>query len=220
MTRAIAVLRPEPGNAATVALLTAAGLQAIALPLFETRAIDWTPPDPRNHDALLFTSANAVRLGGPDLDRLASLPVLAVGPATAVAARKAGFAVALVGTTNAAAAAAEAASLGYRRIVHVTGRDHVSPGGGVTCTITVYESTPRPISDARIADIDGGVALLHSARAAARFAALAAARRDRIGIAALSEAVAVAAGEGWARVAIASVPTDTALIAAAQQLAD
>jgi uroporphyrinogen-III synthase len=37
MTRSLAVLRPEPGNAATAARIEARGLTAIRLPLFEMR---------------------------------------------------------------------------------------------------------------------------------------------------------------------------------------
>ena len=65
MTRPIAVLRPEPGNAATADRIAALGLAAIRLPLFEVRALDWAPPDPAGFDALLLTSANAPRLAGP-----------------------------------------------------------------------------------------------------------------------------------------------------------
>ena len=57
----IAVLRPEPGNTATAAWLAAAGFTVRRLPLFEVRPIDWSPPDPADHDAIVFTSANALR---------------------------------------------------------------------------------------------------------------------------------------------------------------
>ena len=45
----------------------------------------------------MLTSANAIRHGGAGLERLRSLPVHAVGEATAAAAREAGFAVAGIG---------------------------------------------------------------------------------------------------------------------------
>ena len=66
--------------------------------------------------------------------------------------------------------------------------------------------------------LQDSIALLHSARAATRLAALVDARaipRSSIGIAALSPAVADAAGPGWATIAIAANPTDIALIEAA-----
>ena len=91
MTRPIAVLRPEPGNAATVTRVTAAGWRAIALPLFVVRPLAWTAPDPSDFDGVLFTSANAVRHGGEELSQLTGLPAFAVGENSAQAARGAGF---------------------------------------------------------------------------------------------------------------------------------
>src|SRR3546814_3001824 len=91
------LLRPEPGNAVTAAAVAAMGLMAIRLPLFEVRAIAWAAPDPGGFDALVLTSANAVRLGGIGLDRFKALPVHAVGGATAAAAAQAGFSVVAVG---------------------------------------------------------------------------------------------------------------------------
>ena len=113
MSRPIAVLRPEPGNGATVAAIEAAGGMAIRLPLFAAAPVAWHAPDPAAFDALLLTSANALRHGGPELAALRSLPVHAVGGATAAAARQAGFAVAHAGTGDGAAlvAAAEAAGV-------------------------------------------------------------------------------------------------------------
>jgi len=105
MSRPLAILRPEPGNSATAGRIEALGLQAIRLPLFAVRALDWTPPDPADHDALLLTSANAVRFGGPHLADLLPLPVLAVGEKTAEAGRLAGFDVMAAGNGDAAFAA-------------------------------------------------------------------------------------------------------------------
>ncbi len=79
----LAVLRPEPGNAATAARIAAAGARTIRLPLFAVGPLAWTPPDPAVHDALLLTSANAVRQAGPGLAGYRTLPVHAVGAAPA-----------------------------------------------------------------------------------------------------------------------------------------
>ena len=49
---------------------------------------------PNEYDALLLTSANALRHGGTGLEQLQSLPAYAVGNATAAAAREAGFEIA------------------------------------------------------------------------------------------------------------------------------
>ena len=103
MTRTLAVLRPEPGNAATVARARAAGFATLSLPVFAVVPLAWDVPDPADYDALILTSANAVRHAGAGLDRLRVLPVFAVGARTAAAARAAGFDVAQTGCEDAAA---------------------------------------------------------------------------------------------------------------------
>ena len=57
----LAVLRPEPGASATLGRAQAMGLAAFAMPLFAVEPVAWTAPAPHDFDALLLTSANAVR---------------------------------------------------------------------------------------------------------------------------------------------------------------
>jgi uroporphyrinogen-III synthase len=220
----LAVLRPEPGNAATAARIEAQGLTAIRLPLFEIQAVAWTPPAPAAYDALLLTSANAVRFGGAGLDAFKRLPVLAVGSNTAAAARDAGFDVMTAGKADAAALATLAAARGVTRALHLGGRDRsIGTGGPIAEAITVYANDAVPISAPELAGLVGAVALLHSTRAAHRLAALVDAHgiaRDAIRIAAFSAAIADAIGLGWAGCVTAEVPDDTALMAAARTLAD
>lgn len=224
MTRPIAVLRPEPGNRATCARVRAAGRNAIALPLFEIVALDWTPPDPASFDALILTSANAVRAGGQALTRYAHLPVYAVGAATARVAEAAGFAAATVGSDDAHALFAVAAANGVMRALHLGGRETgVVASGIVAASIAVYASEAIEIAPEPLQALIGATALIHSARAAARLATLI----DRHGIdrttmalAAISPSVAQAAGSGWGHVAIAPHPTDAALIAVALAAGD
>ena len=219
MTRPLAVLRPEPGNTATADRVEALGLQAIRLPLFAVRALSWTPPDPADHDALLLTSANALRFAGLDIADLLSLPVLAVGEKTAEAARLAGFDVMAAGNAGADAMLVLASARGLSRVLHLAGRDRaIEAHGPVTRAIPVYASEEVPVAAEWIEHLRGATALLHSARAAARLGALVDAHgiaRSEIAIAALSPAVAAAAGTGWANITIAAAPTDAALIAAA-----
>ena len=96
MTKVI-VLRPEPGASETVNRAKARGLNAFALPLFAIEPINWSAPEPGGFDALLLTSANAVRFGGEQLASLRGLPVHAVGKASGEAARDAGFDIASSG---------------------------------------------------------------------------------------------------------------------------
>jgi uroporphyrinogen-III synthase len=224
VSRPVAVLRPEPGNAATCARLIDAGLTPIALPLFVVRRLDWTAPDPAAFDALLLTSANAIRHGGIGLAGLHTLPVLAVGAATAVAAERAGFAVAATGAADADALLQDAAAAGWRQLLHLGGRDRrIEAGGIVARAIAVYASEAVAVRDDALERLADTVVLLHSARAARSFAeAMAghAAVRRTMRVAALSPAVATAAGTGWAAVAIAAAPDDAALVALARRLAD
>ncbi|MBN2970620.1 uroporphyrinogen-III synthase [Roseomonas aeriglobus] len=208
MTRALAVLRPEPGNGATAARIEALGHVALRLPLFAIRPLDWNAPDPADFDSLVLSSANAVRAGGPDLARLLPLPVHAVGRATALAAEAAGFTVAAVGEGGVDALDPPG------RVLRLVGRDHRASSAARTIVVYASEGLTPDLS----ALVDA-TALLHSPRAAARLADRVA-DRSRVAIAAISAAALAAAGPGWRMTAVADRPTDAALIAAALTLAD
>lgn len=217
MTRPVAVLRPEPGNAATAARIEAMGLDAIRLPLFAARTLDWTAPDPAGFDALILTSSATPRLAGAGLSRYAALPVHAVGRATADAARAAGLNVVATGRAGATSLLAAAREAGVRGALFLGGYHHaLEPGGIVRQAIAVYRMDALAADVAPVAD---SVALLHSARAAARLSELVA-DRATVRIAAISAAVATAAGPGWAAVAVADRPEEAALLAVARNLAD
>lgn len=217
MTRPLAVLRPEPGNAATAGRIEALGLKVVRLPLFEVRALAWNVPDPAAHDALIVTSANTLRFGGAGLTALQGLPVVAVGQATADAARAAGFEVMLTGDGDAARMLDLAATAGVHRALHLGGRERTRPDSArIAASMAVYASEMLPMLD--MDAIYGTVALLHSGRAVRRLGELVA-DRSRVRIAAISRAVGHAAGPGWTATAIAATPDDAALIAAAATLA-
>ncbi|WP_423606196.1 uroporphyrinogen-III synthase [Sphingomonas sp. MS122] len=221
MSRPLAILRPEPGNAATVVRVRKAGLLPIPVPLFEVRPLDWMPPDSARFDGLLLTSANAVRHGGAGLLDLRCLPVLAVGAATAEAARATGFVVARTGTSDLRDLLHDATR--FRRLLWLAGRDRtVTDHPALAATIPVYGSDPLLLAETDAAALRGSVALIHSARAGEQLAH----QLDRHGIAraelriaAISTGAAEAAGPGWDAVAIAAAPDDDALIAAAHPLA-
>ena len=222
MTQTLAVLRPEPGNAATVARAIAAGFRTVALPLFEVRALAWEALDSAEHDALILTSANTVRFGGAGLARLRTLPVLAVGPHTAEAARAAGFDVMASGRGDGAQIAALAAAHGSTRALHLTGRDRtLAVGGPIARVVPVYESAVREVDPTALRTLRDTVALLHSTRAARRLAVLlgdAGIARSEIALAAFSPAIAAAAGTGWRATVSAATPDDDSLFAAVRTL--
>lgn len=216
----LAVLRPEPGNAATAARIEAAGGRALRLPLFHIVPLAWTPPDPAGHDALFLTSANAVRHAGPALAAYAALPVHTVGAATAVAARAAGLKVVATGERDAQSMARAAVAGGVTQALHLAGRDRTTDALlGTSATVAVYASEALPLTSADLLPLAGAVALVHSPRAGERLAALVT-DRSQVMLAAISSAATGAAGDGWAAVAVADVPTDAALIAAGLALAD
>jgi len=101
-TPAVLVTRPAPGAAASAQALAALGWRAIAAPGLMLASLLLSPP-PRRAQALLVTSAAALRALGPDAPR--DLPVFAVGEATAAAARAAGFAKVAAGEGDATALA-------------------------------------------------------------------------------------------------------------------
>lgn len=219
MTRPALVLRPEPGNAATAKRLEAAGLSVARLPLFGIAAVGWAPPD-KPYDALLLTSANAARHAGPALAALRHLPVIAVGAGTAAAAEDAGLRVAAVGQGDGAQALSLAHRHGWHRILRLAARDRIFLPG--VDDIPVYASEACIPAPGTMRLAKGTVTLLHSPRAASLFRQLLG--RDQmplasVRIAAISDAVAQAAGSGWNRSLIAAEPNDAALVQAACTLA-
>ncbi|MEZ0496040.1 uroporphyrinogen-III synthase [Sphingomonas sp. IW22] len=208
------VLRPEPGNRATCDRIVAAGGVAVAMPLFATGPLAWHAPNAGDFDALLLTSANAVRHAGPALAEFHHLPVVAVGAATARAATAAGLSVAATGDGDAGAAALLLERMGAGRMLHLCGREHRSLAG--VCSIPVYASDP--IDPPMPGVLAGATALIHSPRAGARLAALVDAAgidRARVAVAAISRAALTAAGDGWRCATAIDRPDDNALIRAA-----
>jgi uroporphyrinogen-III synthase len=207
------VLRPEPGAAATVAAARAMGLDAVAAPLFTVRAVDWAPPV-ELPDAVLMTSANAARLGGPGLAALSDRPLYAVGAATAEAARAAGFRHVVAGSNDVEAIVTQAHADGIGRLLHLAGREH---RGLPMDRCIVYVADPVDVlPEAARTALPEAVALLHSPRAARLFATLVDPAAVRI--AAISAAARDAAGPGWQATAVAEQPTDASLLAAAAKL--
>jgi uroporphyrinogen-III synthase len=221
----ILILRPQPGADETAARAAALGLEGVVAPLFEVRALEWRVPETDACDALLLTSANAPRHAGSGLADLASLPCYCVGEGTAAAARNAGLVVSRIGPSDGSAVAEMMAADGIRRVLHLGGRDHVGlehPELGIA-HVPVYasEALDRLPAEAEAAIHAGALVLIHSPRAGRLFAAIidaAGVGRGRIRLAAISDAAAGAAGEGWADKAIAAAPRDQALLELAAKL--
>lgn len=218
--RRLVVVRPEPGASATAAAAKGLGLEPLVLPLFTIEPVAWQAPDQRGFDALLLTSANAVRQGGVELAKLRGLPVYAVGEATATKAREAGFTI--TGTGSEGVDALLERIDPELRLLHLCGEHRRTP------EVARQSITPLPVyRSAALADvaglerISGEAVAIHSPRAGARLAELAAAQGIDIShtaIAAISAEAALAAGSGWEDVEAADAPADSCLLALAARL--
>lgn len=218
----VVILRPEPGATQTIKRAREGGLEAIGIPLFAIEPLDWKAPEAGSFDALLITSANAVRCGGEQLTELRGLPAHTVGKATADAAREAGFDIASSGDSGVERLLGSIEA--DLKLLHLCGEDRTAtPEARQTITaLAVYRSRAiEPAPDIRGAA--GAVVMVHSPRAASRFAELAGAQdldKAACTIAAISDAAAKAAGRGWKRVESGDQPTDDALLALAERLCD
>lgn len=220
----VIVIRPEPGNAATVAAARKCGLEPHAFPLFDMAPAPWTAPDPAPYRALLAGSANIFRLGGAGLDRLKSLPVHAVGAVTAEAAGASGFAVEAIGEGG---LQPMVSALPPGRYLRLAGEKRVPlamPQGVEVDDVVVYAAAGLPMP-AALAELlrRPALVLLHSGEAAAHFAA----ESDRLGVerktislACLAPRIGLTAGEGWQHIEIAETRTDQAVLALAVQMCD
>lgn len=217
--RPLVVLRPEPGASATCAAARRLGLRPLAIPLFAIEPVAWEAPDPTRFDGLLLTSANALRHGGAGLAKLRGLPVFAVGEATAQAASESGFALAFTGSGG-ADELLEAIDPGLR-LLHLCGehrKEAQAPRQSITY-LPVYRAAELPPPD--LSPLHGAVAAVHSPRAAARLAELAALAGIDVSataLAAISSEAGRAAGGGWQQIATAGEPNDDALLALAARL--
>ncbi len=237
MTRPpVIVTRAQPGAAETAARLTELGYPALVSPALElVAAPDVDLPDPASCSGLVFTSANGVRFfteRTPDRSR----PAWCVGPATAAAARAAGFCDVHESAGDAEALAtfikghaapsdkpllhiANAAARGnLARALARDGRAVVfcplyraEIASGLTLPVRSLLSGRRP-----------SLALFHSAKGAEAFFQLSADLPcDQLAVAAISAPAATqATARGVRHVAIASQPHEAGLLAALNIAAD
>lgn len=218
MPRPLAIIRPQPGWDATAELARHAGLTVIGHPLSEYQAVAWSLPS-SEFDAILAGSGAAFRHGGPELARFRHIPVLAVGKATAWAARDAGFEVAITGVGGLQTILDEAGAL-WPRLLRLAGDERIPlakrPGQTIVERV-VYRTRALPIEAEFAEEIRRShpVVALHSAATARHFEA----ECVRLGLAisgldalALGPRIARAVGEGWANVHSAGTSSDVALI--------
>ena len=221
MRQALFLFRPEPGWSESAKRARDMGLEVAGNPLFTIAPCAWKAPESAGFDAILAGSANAFRHGGTQLSGLAALPVLAVGEATAQAARDAGFTVASVGEGG-LQALVDALPREERALLRLSGEKRVDlalPEHVTAEERVVYRAEPQELSQTTAHMIQsGGVAALHSAEAARRFSAEAGRLeldRSAISLLLIGPRLLQEVGEGWKSVHLASTPSDAALLALA-----
>ena len=224
MTLPFLILRPVETASKTAKRVQEMGLVAVIDPLFSVEKLAWTAPPPSDFDALMLTSANAVKYAGEAIERYKDLPVLAVGNATADAAGKCGFKIGVTGQGGVDELLSALPDGSYVRILRLSGQDFVegvSPSRQITLRKTYQARQLSLGKKARIVLGQGCLVLLFSVRAVRTLEK----EMDRLGldrnlscIAALSDSIAVAAGTEWKSVHTADRPSEDALLSLAAGL--
>ena len=226
MSLRVAVTRAAPENARTASRLQERGHIPFLAPLLdiEARAFNASIVGVQ---ALLFTSSSGVHAFASH-SHVRSLPVMAVGDATAQAARQRGFAhVSSADGDVATLAALTTRTLdpGAGKLLHIAGT-HVA--GDLAGTLRregftverrlAYEAVAATAIPSDLSKPLDAV-LFHSARTASIFVNLGAPHSDRLAALCLSEAVADAARKtAWKQLIVANAPREDALLAALDTL--
>ncbi|MBO4222817.1 uroporphyrinogen-III synthase [Bradyrhizobium neotropicale] len=237
---AVLVTRPQGDGEATADRLRSLGFEVLLAPVLRFEVLPFQEDDAADYDAVIVTSANALRAAAPQLagHALLRLPLFAVGDHTAAAAREGGFGE--VASADGDATALYELVRAHRKakklkkaatLLYLAGADlsrdlagELGDAGFTVITRTTYRMSPvaglpRPVCDAFMA---GGIeAVLHYSRRSAR-AFLDAARAEGLEISALalphcciSAAVAAVLREaGATQVVTAASPDENALFEA------
>ncbi|MGE3866751.1 MAG: uroporphyrinogen-III synthase [Hyphomonadaceae bacterium] len=219
----VLVTRAIPEAESTAARLRALGHEALLSPALVIEALAFAF-DPAGVQALLFTSAAAVRAFG-----LQPLPAIVVGPGTAEAARAMGYAPIVSAGGAGADLVARAGALDPKAgaLVHVRGENTATDIAGALSALgydarelIVYRARPsETLSEAARAQLGAlDAVLFHSARGAQTFARLAYAQGGAGALArmrafCLSARIASAIeAAGFQEIRIAAAPNETALV--------
>ncbi len=183
----VLILRPEPQASAMAGVLASAGIAATVAPMLRVvpeAGVAAAVLASGDASALVFTSAAGVAALASDraVAGLRHLPVVAVGPATAGAARDAGFADVTSADGDGAAAAGVVLRIPQTggTVVHVAGRDMafdvadaLVKAGRAARTVTAYRSEPvEDLAPDVAADLGGrrfAAVVVASARTAEAF---------------------------------------------------
>lgn len=228
----VLIIRAEPGASETAMRVEALGLSAIVSPVLSMRVrVDTVLPAPNAISGLIFTSANGVRAySARSNDR--ALRAWCVGPATANAARVAGFAQVSESAGDAVALAqfiANNSNPTTAPLLHVANiaakgdlKRQLEAQGFVVDFAPLYEMCPAealsPEADQILAQMELGIVLVHSAMGATRFSQLVADRSacNLIAAAISAPAATPLSALNLKAISIAEAPNEAALIDALQ----
>ncbi|HYD89767.1 MAG TPA: uroporphyrinogen-III synthase [Vitreimonas sp.] len=221
----VAITRALPEATRTAERLRALGAEPVLAPLL-TIAPCAFDANVEGAQALIFTSTNGVRTFAA-VSPLRSLPVFAVGDATAAAAREAGFADARSADGNVSDLAVlikRACDPIKGKLIHIGGAhlagdlagELVASGYAVERRIAYEAVAASALPAAFAAALDA--VLFHSARAAETFVALGAPGAAELVAACISEAAADPLRKtAWKRIIVAPAPREDALLSALLQ---
>lgn len=234
---AVLVTRPHPDNELTAASLRARGFEVLSAPMLRFEPMGLRNETGGGYDGVIITSANALRAVEADLpdSRLLKLPLFAIGPHSAGAARAAGFTTVIsadgdVGTLrDRLLDTVRAGALKKKsRLLYLAGADlsrdlagELAPRGFDVVTRTTYRMMPLNILPREVCDAftaNRVEAVLHFSRRTA-VAFLDAVRRKGIEISALAVPQCCISGNvaqclydaGATRVLVAASPDENAL---------
>jgi len=224
MNRQLVVIRPQPGNARTVGLASAAGMPAIAMPLQDFEPVAWNLPE-GEFDGLLLGSSNVFRFAANTLGDILHLPAHAVGDVTADLAEASGFTVASRGMGGLQSVLDSLPAGEPLRLLRIGGEERVAldpPAHVKVVECVAYRMVDCDITGAQAKLLrNRSCVLVHSVSALHNF------RRNcsmfsidpaMVSLACLGPRIAEAAGEGWADCRAADAPDDTALLALAKAM--
>jgi len=219
------ITRPQADATRLAATLDAMGHSSVLSPVIRVVPRQFRPINWSRYDAIIFTSANAVRLGGDYPQAALSLPVFTVGDKTAAAARGAGFTTVSSANGNVDTLAQNLALEVHNaptRYLHICGwetkgslQGALSATGGRVETVAVYEVEPaaeltgEAVGELKAGTLDGAIFLSpNTARIFARLAANAkiGARADGFVFAVISQATAAELSGLGGTIAVAEHP--------------
>jgi uroporphyrinogen-III synthase len=229
----ILVTRPSSENTPLANLLEGCGHTVIHSPMLTIQQTPFQSPGEKAH-AVVFTSRHAVAPAA-SIAAVRVLPAFCIGPASADAAKAAGFTVVAQANGDRGTLIGEIARHRPKHILFMSGADErgdivselAAAKVRATRSIVYRAALATAFSDdarAALAAHALDIALLFSPRSASAFAKLShdvtGFDRSKLTIACLSDAVAEAAGGNWATVHVAAAPTTKDILECAGLLCD